>query len=737
MHGADTDITFITEWLKKWDPAITPDVLAKAENAYRIWRQEREPRNAFDDNDDLARANNVVILGPTRDFKGRKAYPVYAENKTRGRLFGYSLELSRPQFRNLATLDIGSFIGRSGLSEYEDFGHRESIPNHDYLKKIYYDDYPFACLAKALRDAGVNIPQDGKEHDYSKANYRQRADQLSDLRDHVVKAETLRTARALKTFMRGLDREAYMIMRRAQLHGTNGATSDLSVRAYEWLCGNNERHDYTNRSKIRPARAVRGEALRNRRDVGRLWGGLLEYIMSEETTAAIDAGNPRVPALTRCFGRWAYPAYDLSADNSKRTFTPCPPEFVQWLRGRPWEEFHGQSKFQYDRLHGAFAVASALPPQLRPRTAEEWKTFDRSERTIAGIAGLLERDFASVALDVAHIFNRKTEYPDRALKRADTVQDAFTANFADHHNLGNLTDFLGGIPAPIILPALFQQAMAGRYRIPPQDNITEWTEANPISAQSNYSFVTAHLARGMFRGLTVSELIRFANIWHRRLNRIQTRTMKLDGDYRWIPLFKGPFRTRDGAVEMQCLTNSAELVYAGKRLDNCVGGYTFKCIYGTSHIIQMENQHTLEQALLEVRDVKVGEDSDCYKLEILQIEAPSNQPAAAWAVAAANELIKRANAPARSPKQALADLRQINIDRDSLRQEIGMNILILRAGFDPSNVQYADEAYHALHHEMREMFPQATRGEYLAARGISQEIPVWLKKQAQWRLRSS
>ena len=732
MDKLEVDTSFITQWVRDWNSSISPELLDKAQEAYSAWYREREPQHGVDNNDELMSANNVVVLGPTEDFKGRKVHKIFAENKTRGRLFSYSIDLSRPQFSKLSPLELGSFIGKPDLSEFEDFGHRELFPHRDYLVGLYYDDYPFTSLAEILRNSGLDVPWQGRDSDYSSDDYRRRSDLLRELKSHVVKTEEKRTAQALIKFVRSLDHTAYSIMRRAQLDNGTGAGSHLSVNAYEWLCGCNETHDPNERDKIVPLRAATGNALRNRRDVGRMWGGLLEYIIGRKVTKAIDNNEPRIPILTNCFGHWTHPAYDFSAGNEARKHVPTTPEFVSWLKGRKWEEFHGTSKFSYDRLYGGFTIAAALPKQWRPRSGNEWKVFDRSKRTIEGIADLLERDVSDVALAIAHIFNRKSDYPDRALKRADTVQDAFTANFEDHHNFGNLSDFLSTIPAQVILPAIVQEAEARGYPIPVPDNIQQWTTANPISAQSNYSYITGHLARNMFRGMSLNDLVKFSNRWHQRLNRIQTRSMKLEGTFEWPALFKDTLVTKDGTVDMQCLTSTGELVYAGNELDNCVGGYTFKCIYGSSHIIQLENRDTLEQALLEIHDVETGKDSGRFVVKKLQIEAPSNKAASPWAVAAATELIERVNSPSKEKSSQISDLSTLNRERAELRDEIGMDVLVLKAGFDPSDAEYADNAYHVLHHEMRDMFPEETREEYLAARGIASQIPVWLQKQQEW-----
>ena len=84
----------------------------------------------------------VLILGPSKDFRGRKTYTVYAENRTRGRFHVYKLELDSHPFRGRSALEIGSFIGDPRLKEFENFGSRESAPYRGTINSMYYDEYP-------------------------------------------------------------------------------------------------------------------------------------------------------------------------------------------------------------------------------------------------------------------------------------------------------------------------------------------------------------------------------------------------------------------------------------------------------------------------------------------------------------------------------------------------------------------------------------------------------------------
>lgn len=725
MDKNTVDTSFITRWVRDWDSSISPELLSKVQDAYTAWYQEREPRHAVDDNNDLMSANNVVILGPTRDFQHRKVHKIFAENKTRGKLFGYGIDLDLPRFLGLSTLELGSFIGKPDLREFQDFGHREDLPNKDYLNRLFYDDYPLAFLAEELKNAGLNIPRNGKV-EWPSDDYRRRDDLLRGLKDHVFETEKKRTGHALIKFVRGLNHKAYAIMRSARLDDGSGAGSHLSVEAYEWLSGCNESHDPNERKKIIPLRASVGDALRNRQDVGRMWGGLLEYIIDKKITKAIENNEPRIPLLTQAFGHWTRSAYYDEDEEKNVENIPTTPEFVRWLKGRNWEYFHGESKFQYERIvYGGFPVAAALPKEWRPRNAREWKAYNESYRVIGSIASLLERDISEVTLSLAHIFNRKSDYPDRVFKQEDTVQDSFVANSEDNNLQTNLGDFLSAIPAQLILPALVQEAQLLGYPMPDHDDMHEWEETSPILAQSNYSLITGHLARNIFRGMSVNDLAKFSNQWHQRLNRIQTRSMKLDGTYEWPALFKDTLTTKDGTVDMSCLTSAAELIYAGNEFKNCVGGYSYKCILGSSHIIQLENRETLEQALLEIKDSE--NDRGVFVVKKLQIEASSNKVAPPWAIAAADELIARIN-----ESDKIFNLKALNKERNELRKKIGRDALMVRAGFNPYNREYADNAYHVLHNEMREMFPEATRAQYLEARGITTQIPIWLKKQQGW-----
>lgn len=716
MDSAEVDVTFITQWLKDCDPSVSPEMLQKAQNAYRTWHASREPRHAIDTNDDLTRANNVLILGPRRDFQNRKVHLIYAENKTRGRVFSYSLDLSIPKFSALSPIELGSFIARPGLSEFEEFGHREAFLDRSWASHLYYDDSALNYLLDALRSLGIPLSRSHSS--------------FNDLKEHTYTQEKYRTAQAMKQFIRGLDRTAYVIMRSAGLSGGTGPGGHLPIRAYEWLCGSNESQDPNERDKIVPLRASTGDALRNRRDAGRQFGGLLEYITtSPQTTQSIESGMPRVEALTRRFGRWS----DLKTDNADResreyAYIPSSPEFIRWLRGRKWQELHGQNMFQYDRIYSAFAVAAALPREWRPCDARDWKAYHGSKDTIDKIAALTGHSFPEVTLAIARIFNRKSGYPSRVLRKAKTVQAGFRLNFEKEGELGNLSDFLSAVSAQLILPALAQTAQAQGYPMPHPNHMHQWTSSNPIDAKHRYDYTAAHLACRMFTGMSVSHLIKYANRWHQRLNHIQTHSMKLDGAYEWPALFEGAVTTQDGTVSMSCLTSTADLIYAGKRFDNCVGGYTFKCVYGESHIIQLENQNTLEQALMEVRDVQ-EENGRTFKIELLQLESPSNKAAEPWAAAAARELIQRMN---KQRSDLVIDYTSLNRRRQQLRDDIGIGILTLKTGFDPLNTEYADNAYQVLRHELRGMFLAETRTEYLIAKGIIQELPARLKAQQEW-----
>jgi hypothetical protein len=722
--GANPD--FIADWIVKAFGPQPQERIDAARDAYIAWDKARAPIHVYDDNDDPEKANNVVML-PIRavgDSYYRRKYAVIAVNETSGVVTAYDVSIGPasdrgygkkvgplPNLAPMTPLELGSFIGTRTFRDNHysyDMSSDNNIGEGWFIGHTQYQANEPAIeeLLQQLRQAGFDVPGRVKHLNWD----HPLRDQLRELENHVsYDVEIMRAWRGLIPFIRKLDRAALHLTRQSDFDDTHGG---YGTHVYEWLIGRTETFD-PNKKDRPPSRRASDEAIKYRREAGAKWPGLLDRMYySDAITQAIDAGQPQVPAL----------AENLTYGEK------LSPEFVRWMKGKARNDLSNKGKFYYSwhDLHYAFWMAAGVPPEWRPQTAAQWEAFDSNGRQVDRMADWMEKPRIDMGRDFVAIFSpNNTYFPDRILQKGTDIADSMEEN-KEGEWVSKVHDFMRAASAQIILPALCARAEATGRKLPvkppefgpaPDRTYNEWINCEPGSSY----YPAMQMANAMYKDLGLPKLINLADRWHKRVNRIQTRTNHLDGEITWPALFTTPREAPNG-VTATVLNSTADLVYMGALMDNCVGGYTHKCVFGNSHIIALEAPDAAGQALIEIID-KTDEGGK-VTFEMVQIEAPGNQQAQPWARDAAAWLMGELN------KNAFKlSYKGLARRREELRRSIGLSEMTLKVGFDPQQQDLAQNAYHGWHHEMRDLFPQDTLAEYLAASGIQKMIDDYMPMQ--------
>lgn len=337
------------------------------------------------------------------------------------------------------------------------------------------------------------------------------ADARHALKETLLRMERNRFHRMQTAFMRHMDSEALLLMRR---------TGTIAPLAYNWLMA-----DGDGVKKERRAQAIQSHPL------------LAKNLMDDENlTEIIDTAQQLAPVLRQNFN----PAKHKEAETKN---TPLKPATLKRIAGlyRP---------VYAARLGNYTDLLDALPTAWWPEGKQEWK------------------DFHKVA-DASHTFADITDK-----KPTDVIQEprgrwaAYADAIGNDKNIRDIADFINNIGKILVTPALTRSSGIAGKNIDPSFLRGSNKIFNPIFKNESMIKMIEASRRWHERLETFRARIRSIGAAEINTSRDSGDTSK---EISWIPL--SPKVTAPNGLVIEELTTKDELDAEAEMMKHCVDGY--------------------------------------------------------------------------------------------------------------------------------------------------------------------
>ncbi len=572
----------------------------------------------------------------------------------------------------------------------KNFGGEYLRSGHYLQEENLYQANVFKRIAKIRGPAGLRSGYDLCDKISAISGHEDWPDsQFLPLLRHARAVETEAIRKGVRDFLGRLDPDALKILAKARLPET---------AFYSWLVGYNSFEE--------PASPQ--SSYRNRQSAAFAYPSLIpsffNYGRGIEITRNLDAGMPVPQAILSVVDA------DEDAGGDK---APVSLETLKWLHGKKYY-FFDEHKSHCDA--GGFDVLrdirwlDALPREWRPRNAGEYAAYRNlycDTEEYAGPTGraplALMREFVAALnnpralprfpvagaegkTELKPIFDLVSPVQEMVLRHARRAGSAFELSY-------NVKDAIDGIKNQIILPEACRQLMNKGLEISSQ--------AEDFSRQ---------LVPHVFGGSGILKILSFSRRWHIHADRLRQRTSRIEDDLKWEPLVK-PLQA--GGVNISAMTSTKQIREMGRleNMNNCIGGYTYQCTAGRSHLILMEAADGSWKTNLELYE---KDDDRSPRVYAGQHSARGNNTDIPEAAKAAElSLVDGINSG-----RIEVDWAAIRARRASHR----VDSLILKIGFDPASTEACDEAYLAWHRTMRDLLPDASRDDFMVRSGLRQAL---------------
>lgn len=546
---------------------------------------------------------------------------------------------------------------------------------------------------------------------------------FTPIMEHAASIEQQSIRVAVRQFLSRMDPDAMRLAFKARLPDTY---------AYEWLMGHSDREEGDGSRW----RVVSPEAIRNRRSAVFVYPCLLPTFIADDSSRDINDNLDKGMSVPQAILSGVRPNTWRSRNYKSEEVTL---DALKWYQGKKlyfFDGFKGQVNSDLYNILNNIHWLNALPRDWRPRTPEEFFAFRRMSSSFSDYEGLIGKSKTVLMRDFVAALNRpgglpqfkrevegaKDGKPARIeLKPIFDVVSPVQAMVTLHvHEDGNkfalsrgVNDALDSIGNQIILPEVYRQfvlnGLKDRCYIDQNDS-------------SDIEKLTKNLMPHIFGEFGVLKILSFSERWHAQEQRLNDRTGRIDKDMNWHPVV-ADFVTPEG-VSVHAMSSTSEIRAMGdvNNMNNCIGGYTYQCAIGKSHVIVLTASDKSWKTNMEIRE----NDGLPRTVGIVQHSARGNNTQIPEAAKKAAEwLVERIN------RQKLdVDWGSVDEGREVYRKDA----IMLKIGFDPESRVACDEAYLAWHGTMRDILPDASRDDFLERSGIRNaiqaEISEILRKQS-------
>ena len=479
---------------------------------------------------------------------------------------------------------------------------------------------------------------------------------------------------------------------------------------YSWLAGKQESYDDDRLP-------VASDEIKKRR-LKAAWTFpvlICEMAYNDDLTEAIDRGGSLIDTVQK----YARDRHFPSDDNITITR-----ECIKWLRGKNQYLVDGTCGGINPNIYhilGHLEGLSVIPPEWRPRNAVEWDAYKILTLNLGKFARAIGRSRQDLFREVMTAFSRpnglpihtifprpdeqgnEAEGPPRIKAMFEStrpIQDMVVKNYRNIDMSSNINDFIQRMGSQIILPELYDRMIRHGVDI---DTIFEkdrkWHDCKP-----GQDGLMGELSRCMLRDVGVIKLISSSYRWHRQAAHLENRTGYLDRDMKWHPLIS-PVIGPEG-VKIRALSSTAELINMGNEMNNCVGGYTYNCAVGNSHILVLEAADGQWKTNMELKDYN---SRDGRTVNIVQHEMSGNRKKVPYEAERAAEWLTQG-----------INNGCITVNWDIIetnRREFEKDEMLLKIGFDPLSFEARERAYTAWHGTMPNLLREPDRMTYLCSIG--------------------
>lgn len=607
------------------------------------WQMRSKPDHAHGEN---GKFMLMIPAGASQHIKGKKRGTVYKSSRVRAFIVdeNRALDVYRISFgknsggdsvEDARELLHGIVNGKQPKSRNK-MGQKLNNYSADVLAKdfaIKNDRYtgsnsPFSYIAKQI----ARIAQEHRIKGYSLNE---------EIKNDIQRVEEIWMTMAENLLLASIDRDAYRAInknRHPDLHDYNWLTQNTDTKSRDFRLG--AFVTYPGLMRLFTETPAIGESVNRQKRRSHDYQGSVANRNRDRAalTRYIDEGKSVPAALKEVF------AEEASAGIPKKYLAP----------------YHGVNDEAFDH-HGrqiltkTIDVLPAFKREDYPSTPQAWQIFNQSVDNLRGIM----RDSSLNAQNlISHYGKNIPSAPDKK----QTWRD--------------IRDFSQKLNTTLLLPIMSQ-------RIEAIGNIEE--PSRLVRALSNNTRIKDKL-NGLF---TIPQIIRGSKEWHERIQTVNTqlKSIAVQSDIAW-PALVDEMKAPNG-VTFTPLTTKMELEDEGSYMSHCVGGYSYNCISGRSHILHLTHE-TAEGEKHESTLQLVEETGANGKitLSINQNRGFSNKPPHGENKKAADWLVTNIN----SGKIEI-DWAAIDKGRKATAEKYEQNALINQIGFDPNDPENCEKAY--------------------------------------------
>jgi hypothetical protein len=347
---------------------------------------------------------------------------------------------------------------------------------------------------------------------------------------------------------------------------------------------------------------------------------LLGYLLGADNHRAerlrhlVDDGQPLWPALADTLG--------------------VPEETVRWIRSKTADEV---GEAWLGRIHTLLPDLSRLPPEKRPRNSEEWTAYT---------------DFILVLNEYDARPARNYWLKDLARLGWLPARQKFAAMNADPADLLEVHDFVSGLTQ-----ALY-------YELTPEPDLPAIRRVGRSCDDDDWQAL-AQAVGGMFYGASILKQVRASLCWHELQLRPEEEAadpFEEIPDSRALSNWPAPYDVpvKLGKLYAHFLVTPAQLKDEGLRMQHCVGGYDYQCLYGGSNIVSFRDEGGRSVSTAELRMDERGKQ---IRMTVAQHKAHKNSGAPPHALNAVQQLLGMLNDEAMQPR--LVAMREHLVQRQA------------------------------------------------------------------------